>query len=91
MKLGDLVRIEVEYDPRPREVPMPEKLAIALRKDKKAKAAFDTLSPSRQKEILKYPGFLKSEESIDRNVDRVLKHLRGEPAETLHALMRIKP
>lgn len=87
-ELGETIDIEMEYDPRPRETPVPQKLAKALKKDKTARAAFERLSASRQKEICRYIGLLKSEESIDRNVERVIKHLRGEDAPTLHALMR---
>lgn len=89
-KLGDTVKIEIEFDPRPRETPMPPQFAKALKNDKTAKAEFEKLPPSRQKEILRYLGFLKSEESLARNVKRVIKHLRGEDAETLHGLMRRK-
>ena len=54
----------------------------------KANAEFEKLSPGRKKEILRYLGFLKSEEALMRNIDRVVKYLRGETTETLHALMR---
>jgi hypothetical protein len=86
--LGETVDIGIEYDPRPRELPMPGKLVKALKKDKIAKAAFESLSASRQKEICRYVAFLKSDAAIDRNVERIIKHLRGEDAPTLHALMR---
>lgn len=87
-EIGDMVDIKIEFDPRPRETPMPQKLAKALKKDKTAKAAFESFSASRQNEISRYIANLKSEESIDRNVERIIKHLRGEDAPTLHALMR---
>ncbi len=87
-ELGDTVTIEIEFDPRPRETPMPPKLTKALKKDKIASAAFESLSPSRQKEICRYINYLKSEDAVDRNVESVLMHLRGEDAPTLHALMR---
>ncbi|MGQ0541480.1 MAG: YdeI/OmpD-associated family protein [Blastocatellia bacterium] len=88
LKVGDTANVEIEFDPRPREVPIPPEFAIVLKKDKAAKAEFDKLSPGRRKEILQYLGFLKTEESLTRNIDRVLRHLRGEKAETLYALMR---
>jgi hypothetical protein len=87
-ELGETVDIEIEYDTRPRETAVPPKLAAALKKDNAAKCAFEILSLSRQKEICRYIASLKTEESIDRNVERVVKHLRGENAPTLHALMR---
>ena len=87
-KVGDTVDIEIEYDGRPREVPMPPKLAKALKKDKTAKTAFESLSASRQKEICRYIAMLKSEESIDRNVERIIKRLICEDVPTRHGLMR---
>jgi hypothetical protein len=39
-------------------------------------------------EILRYLGSLKTVESIDRNIERVMRHLRGEKVD--HVLMRQK-
>lgn len=86
--LGETVDIEIEFDSRPRDTPMPPTLAKALKKDKTAKAAFERLSVSRQKEICRYINYLKSEDAVNRNVERILMHLRGEDAPTLHGLMR---
>lgn len=88
LKVGDLAEIQIEFDPKPRDVAMPKKFGEALRKNKRAKDAFDALSPSRQKEILRYLGSLKTAESIDRNIERVMRHLRGESVD--HVLMRQK-
>jgi len=77
-KVGDRVSLKVMYDPTERKVPMHPALSIAFRKDKKAKAVFDKLIPSRQKEINRYLGFLKTEESLRRNVERTLKFLHGK-------------
>src|SRR5688572_17250242 len=38
LKVGDEARIEIEFDPKPREVAMSRALVTALRKDKSAKA-----------------------------------------------------
>lgn len=88
LAVGDMADVEIEFDPRPRDVPMPKEFAAALKKDDKAKAAFNALSPSRQKEILRYLGSLKTAGSLTKNIDRVLKHLRGEKTDKLHAIMR---
>ena len=88
LKVGEDARIEIEFDPAPRDVEPCPALAAALRKDRSAKAEFDKLKPSRQKEILKYLGSLKTEASIQRNVERVLLHLRNQPADARHGLMR---
>jgi len=86
LKVGDTAEIEIEFDPKPRKVPMPGALADAFRKNKMAGIAFDQLTPSRQKEILRYIGSLKTPESIDKNVSRMIRHLLGE--ETDHVLTR---
>ena len=73
--VGDIVNVEIDFDPKSREVPLHPKLKKALQQNTKAKTAFDKLNPSRQKEVMKYVNFLKSEESVDRNVARAIAHL----------------
>jgi hypothetical protein len=85
---GDTAEVELEFDPRPRIEPVPEKFAAALKADKAARAEFDQLSPSRQKEILRYLNSMKTEASLVKNVEKIVRHLTGKPADTLHALMR---
>lgn len=75
---GDTVSISISFDKTIRETPMPEKLAAALSKNKKALKIFDGLSPSMQKEIKRYINNLKSEESIDKNVTRAINFLLGK-------------
>ena len=76
LKVGDVAVVEIEFDPRPRDVPMPRALAAALKTNRRAAEAFDKLTPSRQKEIFRYIGSLRSAEAIARNVERVLNQLR---------------
>lgn len=76
--VGDTIEIKIDHDPNERTTPMHPKLKSALNQNKEAKAAFDNLSQSRQKEILRYINFLKSEESVDKNIQRVISHLRGK-------------
>ncbi len=86
LKIGDIATIEIEFDPRPREVPMPAALDAALRKHPESRAAFNRLAPSRRKEIVRYIGSLKSADAIAKNVDRILRHLLGEEVD--HVLTR---
>jgi uncharacterized protein YdeI (YjbR/CyaY-like superfamily) len=85
---GDTADVEIEFDPRPRAEPVPEKLAEALKTDETARTEFEKLSPSRQKEILRYLNSMKTEVSLVKNVEKVVRHLTGKPTDTLHALMR---
>ena len=72
VEVGDRVRIVVYEDTQPRTVPMPAEFAAALKKNPKARAAFDALTPSQQKDILVYLNWLKHPESLQRNIDRLI-------------------
>ena len=73
--VGDKIEIEIDFDPTPRTIPLHPKLKKAFKENKEAKKAFDRLRPSRQKEILKYINFLKSEQSVDKNIQKAITHL----------------
>jgi len=76
--VGDTIEIKIDHDPKERTTPMHPKLKKTFKENKKAKSAFDKLSPSRQKEILRYINNLKSEETIDKNIRRAIAHLTGK-------------
>ena len=75
--VGDTIEVQIDFDAKPRITPMHPKLKKAFKENQSAKRAFEKLSSSRQKEILRYINFLKSEESIDKNVQRAISHLAG--------------
>ena len=80
-KVGDSVDVEVRFDPTYRSGPahpVPTALVTELRKNPKAKAAWDALIPSRQKEVLRYLAHLKTPEARGRNLARVMRALSGE-------------
>lgn len=77
LKIGDLAEVELEFDPRPRDVRMPTSFATALASDRDARSAFDALPPSRQKEILRYLGALKTPAALEKNVARVMSQLQS--------------
>ena len=85
--VGDEAQVKLEFDPIPRIERNPPKLVQALAKNKTAKAAFERLAPSRQKEILRYLNAMKTEKSLERNIEKVIKHLLGEKPEGLHHLL----
>lgn len=79
--VGDRVTVELELDRAPRIVPMPPLFAAALAKDPKARAAFDDLTPSHRKDILNYLNWLKTEESLERNIKKAIaESLAGRDA-----------
>jgi hypothetical protein len=77
-KVGDSIILHLEFDPVERIIPLHPKLELALSKNKKAKTAFESLPPSRKKEIVRYISFLKTEDSVNRNVERALHFLLGK-------------
>lgn len=76
--VGDQARFAIEHDPIPRSVPMPAKLKKALGENPGAKKTFDSLRPSRQKEIMRYIAKLKSDEAVEKNVVRAINFLSGK-------------
>ncbi len=89
--VGDTATMEVEYDPRPRTLPMHPALAKEL-KALGAEEAFYKQPPSRQQEILRYLSNLKSDAALQRNAHTVARRLAGEKVGGLWgAIMRDKP
>lgn len=76
-RIGETIRVEIDFDAEERQIEMPPKFILALNKDKIAKKKFEELSPSRKKEIVRYIANLKNEESVDRNVLRAINFLNG--------------
>ena len=77
-RIGETVVIQVEVDPVGRRIKPHPKLVKAFKENKEAKKAFDKLPPSRRREIVRYISFLKTEESVIRNVNRAINHLIGK-------------
>ena len=81
-KVGDRVQVEVEFDAAYRggPAPMPAWFRAPLTKNVKAMRAWKALTPSRQKEMLRYLLNLKSAEARDRNIRRMLEQLSRDRA-----------
>jgi hypothetical protein len=81
-KVGDTItvdiRFDIEYQNGPQH-PIPEWFNEALNKNEVAKSNWEKLTPSRQKEILRYFSWLKSDEAKERNLEKAMKVLSGEP------------
>ena len=78
--VGDVLRLEVRFDDKYRggpQHPMPPWFSDALGRSPRAKRGWERLTPSRQKEILRYFARLKSDEAKRRNVRRALHVLAG--------------
>jgi hypothetical protein len=77
-RVGEIINIAIEFDPSDRTIqPHPEFLQ-ALDRNIEAKQVFERLSVSRQKEIIRYISFLKSAESVTKNVKKAIGFLTGK-------------
>lgn len=74
-RIGEIIEVEMEFDPSDRTIEPHPKLTKALAKNKEAKDVFERLSPSKQKEIVRYIANLKTEKSIEKNVTRAINFL----------------
>lgn len=77
-RIGEIIEVEIELDPSDRTIAPHPKFSKALKENKKAREVFEKLSPSKQKEILRYLSNLKTEKSVDRNVKRAVNFLLGK-------------
>jgi hypothetical protein len=77
-EVGHMVNIEIQFDPKERKIPFHPKFRKALQENEEAQSVFNSLNPSLQKEILRYLSFLKTEESLDRNVQKAVNFLLGK-------------
>ena len=84
--VGDVVAVRVRFDDAYRggpAHPMPPSFRAALAKSAKAQAAWGALTPSLQKEVLRYLAGLKSAEALARNVALAARVLSGRPGRFL--------
>ena len=81
-RVGDIVDVSIWFDRGYRNGPqhtMPVKLKKSLTENAEAENNWFKLSPSRQKEVLRYLANIKSDDVRDRNIERVMYVLSGEP------------
>lgn len=79
-KVGDRVKVEIAFDDTYRNGPMhpiPTEFQASISKNSTAKKAWDALTPSRQKEVLRYFANLKSPKALERNIARMIHILSG--------------
>lgn len=77
-RIGELLTIHIRFNPFIEELLPHPKLIEAIQNNAEALNAFNQITPSLRKEIIKYISFLKTEESIDRNVERAILFLTGK-------------
>jgi transcription initiation factor TFIIIB Brf1 subunit/transcription initiation factor TFIIB len=77
-RIGEMISMSIAYDPLERTIVMHPSLRKALRKNKTTKSVFDRLTPSLQKEIVRYIANLKTEASVNRNIKKAIQFLLGK-------------
>lgn len=73
--VGKSAQFEIEFNPKPPIYSMTSLLKDALDKNPVAKSNWKRLVPSRQKEILRYFSWLKSEKAKEKNLKKLLEAL----------------
>ena len=76
--VGDVAKFVIEQDVEifEEEYPIPPALAKRLR-EKKLTKVFNALRMSRRKEILSYLSFIKTEETLLRNIDKLVSRIES--------------
>ncbi|ASK29586.1 hypothetical protein CEY12_05455 [Chryseobacterium sp. T16E-39] len=77
-RIGEIIEVSIHYDSSDRSIPIHPKLDQAIREDPLTLNNFENLIPSRKLELVRYINNLKTEESIERNIDKIIRHLKGE-------------
>jgi Bacteriocin-protection, YdeI or OmpD-Associated/Domain of unknown function (DUF1905) len=73
---GEMVTVDLELDTAPREVEVPDDLAKALGRSKALRAAFDRLSYTNRKEIVRSLTDAKTQETRARRLAKAVDTLR---------------
>jgi hypothetical protein len=87
--VGDRIEVSLTLNRSVRKEPMPGSLAKKMRASKSATATWESLTPSRQKEILRYLNSAKRPETLERNVDRTIAMLERRKVSAPLAAVRI--
>ena len=75
--LGSIASFSIEQDHKKAEknYPVPDLLSNELRKNKLS-SDFNNLTASRKKDVLKYLSYIKTEETLKKNIDKLMQQLR---------------
>jgi hypothetical protein len=89
-KPGDTVNFSIEQDFAARDEPFPAAFKKALVSNALL-PEFDQLTPARKKEVLRYLNHLKTKESLQRNIEKVIAQLQKKNSETKGFLRALHP
>lgn len=77
-RIGEIIEVVVEFDDADRTISIHPQLDKAIRGNSVTLQNFENLIPSRKLELIRYINNLKTEASIQRNIEKIIKHLQGE-------------
>jgi len=77
-RIGEILEISVEFDDSDRTILMHPDLEKAIKKNPIATKNFESLIPSMRLEVVRYINNLKTAESIERNIGKIIRYLIGE-------------
>lgn len=77
-RIGEMIEVFVEFDNEERIITMHPNLEKAIKENPVALQNFQNLIPSRRLELVRYINNLKTETSIQRNIEKIIQHLAGE-------------
>lgn len=77
-RIGEEIVLTVGLDDESRELITPPQFTKALEENPEAASVFETLTPSLKKEIIRYLVNMKTAESLERNILRAIRFLKGE-------------
>lgn len=77
-RIGEMIEVFVEFDNEERIITMHPNLEKAIKENPVALQSFENLIPSRKSELIRYINNLKNEASIQRNIEKIIRHLTGE-------------
>lgn len=77
-RIGEIIEVSVEFDDSDRTISIHPQLDKAIRENPVTLQNFENLIPSRKLELIRYINNLKTEASIQRNIEKIIRHLQGE-------------
>ncbi|SHG08401.1 DUF1905 domain-containing protein [Chryseobacterium sp. OV279] len=77
-RIGEMLEIVLEFDNSDRSISIHPRLDEAIKGSLVATRNFENLIPSRRNELIRYINNLKTEASIERNIEKIMRHLHGE-------------
>lgn len=77
-RIGEIIEVTISFDTESRQILPPKEFVNALKENEEAKIVFDSLSASRKLEIVRYLARLKTEEVLEKNIQRAINFLLGK-------------